>query len=180
MKKIINIFGGPGVGKSLNAAGVFYRLKCLGLDVELVPEYAKKLTYEKRTDILSGDQLLIFAKQHRSIEVFSSQADYVVVDSPLLLTQVYFNQKNNKTDLTLLMPLVLDVFNKYPNQNFLLSRNRKYKYQESGRSQTEKEAKGIDDKVADYLLSHSIPCRTLQSSESSVELIVQDILNSVS
>lgn len=176
VKKVINIFGGPGVGKSTVAAGLFFRMKCKGMSVELIPEFAKSLTYEKRFDVLTNDQLYIFANQHRSINVVAQDVEYVIVDSPLLLTQIYFNPESNLGELNLLMPLVLNMFNRYPNDNYLLTRNSKLPYQEYGRSQTLDEAKEIDGEVAHYLRSHSIPHREVMASESAVELILQDVL----
>ena len=38
---IINIFGGPGTGKSTLAAYIFHNLKCRHVEVEVVTEYAK-------------------------------------------------------------------------------------------------------------------------------------------
>lgn len=176
-KKVINIFGGPGVGKSTVAAGLFFRMKCSQMSVELVPEFAKALTYEKRFDVLTNDQVYIFANQHRMIQTVAEEVEYVIVDSPLLLTQIYFNKESNLSDLNLLMPLVIGMFHKYPNQNFLLTRNPDLEYQDYGRNQTIEQAHGIDDKVARYLKQHSINHRTLMASESAVELILQDILN---
>ena len=43
MKKtlVINLFGGPGVGKSTLCASVFAKLKIMGIDCEMATEYAK-------------------------------------------------------------------------------------------------------------------------------------------
>lgn len=43
----INIFGGPGVGKSTISSGLFYQMKTRGYKVEFISEYAKDLTYGK-------------------------------------------------------------------------------------------------------------------------------------
>ena len=56
---IINIYGGPGVGKSTGAAMIFAKMKMLGINCELVTEYAKTLTYEKRFEILQENQLYV-------------------------------------------------------------------------------------------------------------------------
>lgn len=46
---VVNLFGGPGSGKSTGAAYVFARLKMLGYNAELVTEFAKdKNLGEKR------------------------------------------------------------------------------------------------------------------------------------
>ena len=40
--KVINFYGGPGVGKSTKAAGMFYKMQLAGYSVELVNEFAKE------------------------------------------------------------------------------------------------------------------------------------------
>ena len=39
--KVINFYGGPGTGKSVQAAATYCALKKQGLNCELVTEYAK-------------------------------------------------------------------------------------------------------------------------------------------
>ena len=41
--KVLNLYGGPGVGKSTGAAYIFSMLKLAGINCELVREYAKEL-----------------------------------------------------------------------------------------------------------------------------------------
>ena len=90
--QIINIWGGAGVGKSTAAAGLFYEMKKLQLNVELVTEYAKDATWEKRYNILD-DQIYIFAKQHRRIaRLVNSGVDWVITDSPIPLGLVYLRE----------------------------------------------------------------------------------------
>lgn len=43
---VINLFGGPSAGKSTLAAGVFYNLKCMGINCELITEYPKDKVWE--------------------------------------------------------------------------------------------------------------------------------------
>lgn len=43
----INLFAGPGTGKSTTAAGVFFEMKRSGMSVEYVTEYAKSLVFSK-------------------------------------------------------------------------------------------------------------------------------------
>ena len=41
MTKIINLFGGPGIGKSTQAAGLYYEMKKLNMNVEMPYEFPK-------------------------------------------------------------------------------------------------------------------------------------------
>ena len=45
--KVINLVGGPGSGKSTAMAGVFYNLKRLGVNCEMVTEYVKDKVWEE-------------------------------------------------------------------------------------------------------------------------------------
>lgn len=65
--RVVNLFAGPGAGKSTLATGVFHELKLQGINCEYVSEIAKDLTWEKRHNSLNF-QLYVFAKQHRDIE----------------------------------------------------------------------------------------------------------------
>ena len=64
--KVINLFAGPGSGKSTTAAGLFYHLKTMNKKVEYVSEYAKDLIYENRFERLN-DYLYMLAKQHHRL-----------------------------------------------------------------------------------------------------------------
>ena len=88
--KIINFFGGPGVGKSTTATGLFSWMKQQGYSVEYVSEFAKELSWEGSTSQLEN-QAHVFAEQFRRQWRLIDQVDYVITDSPLLLSSVYFD-----------------------------------------------------------------------------------------
>ena len=82
--------------------------------VEFVAEYAKELTYEKRFNILEQDQLYVFAKQHRKILRIKDQVDFIISDSPLLLSSVYSEiNPNNLYDHEIFEKLVFNINDKY-------------------------------------------------------------------
>ncbi len=59
---IVNLFGGPGAGKSTMAAGLFSELKWRGINCELATEYAKEKVWEESYAIFEN-QIYIFGKQ---------------------------------------------------------------------------------------------------------------------
>jgi ABC-type oligopeptide transport system ATPase subunit len=148
--KVVNLFAGPGAGKSTTAAGLFHLMKLEGMNVELVTEYAKDMTWEKRHNILT-DQLYMFAKQRRRITRLEGSVDFVVTDSPLLLFLVYAPKDYPPS----WKQLVLDLWNSYLNVNFYIDRVKRYA--KVGRSQTEDEARGIDRVVKGILEEHRVP-----------------------
>ena len=180
-KHVINIFGGPGVGKSTIAAGLFFRMKCQHYDVELVDEYAKYLVYQDRLDVLEKDQPMIFAEQHARIRCVLDKRELVIVDSPLLLSRVYFNEEGNIADNFLFSPLVLQIFSSYNNINFYIKRNPDLPFEKKGRVQTTvEEAKKVDNRVLHFLEFNSIPFTKIMSSEVAVELLNQHLKKELS
>ena len=149
MTKVINLFGGPGAGKSTTAAGLFVELKHRDIKCELVTEYAKDMTYEKRHAILA-DQLYMLAKQNRRVSRLNGVVDYIITDSPLIIGLMY-----TPIDYySAFAPLVWEVFDSYRNINFYL--NRKKAYQTYGRNQTETEARQIDIDMVTLLINHGV------------------------
>ena len=142
--KVINIWGGPGAGKSTTAAGLFFEMKKRQIEVELVTEYAKDMTWEKRHNVLS-DQLYILAKQNRRIQRLSEQVEYVITDSPLPLGLIYKTPGYFETFDAFLM----DVWNSYDNHNFLIGRD--FEYQAAGRNQTAEQAVEVDTAIKTFL-----------------------------
>ena len=153
---VINLFGAPCSGKSTLAAKLFYTLKEADLSTEYVYEYAKEIIYESRNDILSNDQLYIFAKQHRKLNRLINNTDYAICDSPLLLSNIYFNKNSNIYSWELFELFVLDTFSKYNNLNFLLNCPDKKYYNNVGRNKLYNESVKIHNDIKEYLIKHKI------------------------
>lgn len=170
--KVVNIFGGPGTGKSTTASGLFYEMKKLQLNVELVTEYAKDVTWEKRYELLN-DQIYIFAKQHRRIaRLVDSGIDWVITDSPIPLGLVYTNPDTLSDHFS---KLVMEVFNNYNNHNFLLQRH--FDYNPIGRNQQDlEEAEAYDRKVSNLLNACNVPFGTILGGEIAIDRILNDVV----
>jgi adenylate kinase family enzyme len=147
--RVINIFGGPGAGKSTTAASIFYEMKKRQIAVELVTEYAKDMTWEKRHNVLS-DQLYILAKQNRRIQRLMGQVDWVITDSPLPLGLIYQQADYFKS----FEPFVMEVWNSYDNHNFLIGRD--FDYQPEGRNQNLQQAVQVDQDIHKLLVDQNI------------------------
>lgn len=157
MTTVVNLFGGPGVGKSTTAAHLFALLKQESERVELVREYVKTWAWEGRK-INPLDQLYIFAKQARAEYNLYGKVNWIVTDSPLLTCVVY--EQLYSPDLNLALPLYLDYqriirAHGVEEKNFVLRRNKAY--DPHGRYQTEAQAKGVDDNVLTLLGNLRIP-----------------------
>ena len=158
LKNVISILGSPGTGKSTLAAGLFYQMKLNHFNVELVTEYAKDLTWEDRVNILQEDQLYILAQQHRRFYRLIDKVDYIITDSPLILGLLYFDpEKMQVYSEHLFRGMVHSIFNKYPNLNIFLTRNKEAKYQHDGRFQSFDEAVKIDEELETLIKFYKIP-----------------------
>jgi len=176
LKMIINIFGGPGVGKSTVAADLFCKMKRSDYNVELVTEYAKELTYDERFKILEEDQLYIFAKQHRRILRLKDQVDFIITDSPLILSIVYAGLNlSNIFNGKIFQELVLDVNNTYKNINILLERNEDYEYKQEGRYQNKTEALITDRIIRETICRYSDNINEIISDDKSATKIMNNI-----
>lgn len=155
--KIINIFGGPGVGKSTIATGIFSKLKQNSISCELVSEYAKEITWEE-TQVLLQNQIHLFAEQFRRQYRLLDKVDFVICDSPLLLNSIYFkhflekSQKKYFTDdyISLASSFFDETFDEFNNINFFVHRNDKY-HTLNGRVHSIEESKKIDSSILDSL-----------------------------
>src|ERR1700753_280660 len=116
--KVINLFGQPSAGTSTTAAGLVFLMKCRGMNVELIDEFAKELTWQKRFQCL-GDQLYILGQQNQKLERLRDKVDYVITDSPLPLGIIY----NQNKRLPSLNKFIIEVFRSYDNLCFFIEKD---------------------------------------------------------
>jgi RecA/RadA recombinase len=151
MTKIINLIGAPGAGKSTMALDLVSNLSKRGINVELVTEYAKDLVWSERIKELQ-DQDYVFAKQHKRISRLQGKVDFIVTDSPILLSAMYpdFVGCNfDKETLDSFQRFVLDCNNQYDNEYYFV--NRTIPYHPVGRVQTEEESDAIALKIKRWI-----------------------------
>lgn len=163
--KIINLFGGPGTGKSTTAAGLFYLMKKGGYKVELVTEYAKDLVYQKSFHKMK-DQGYLFSKQHHRIWQSKDDVDYIITDAPLINNVVYVSQNDPIYSTKVLKKYIVDIFNHYDNINFFLQRDEST-YQTYGRTQDLDGAKQIDKQLLEMFKEFNISFHSIDIDNSS-------------
>ena len=148
MSLIINFFGGPGIGKSTQSAGLFTEMKKHHMDVELTFEFPKIVAWEENFSAIK-DQFYITANQHRNISRLYGKVKYIIVDSPIILGLIYKNRYNQTPEYPATFygdtydAFILDLFKKYNSLNIFLKRNDST-FDQNGRFQNLKESKEID------------------------------------
>ena len=143
MTMVVNLFGGPGCGKSTAAAGLFAELKARGRNVEMAHEYAKDLCWEQNPRI--EHQLSVFAEQCWRIQRLDGKVEFVITDSPILLSLIY----GTYDDSSGFRALVREEHYRMPSFNIYVKRVKPYN--PAGRYQDEAGAQALDDEIGQML-----------------------------
>lgn len=150
MTKVINLMGGSGVGKTAVASLLFGEMKELGILCEQAPEYVKKWAWEGRVPT-PFDQMYIAGQQSRAESLLYGKVDYIVTDSPLLLSGFYEEYHCGRR---IVLPSISN-FLEYTKENnikhtyFFLERSGPF--DPRGRYETEEEALVIDQKLRTWM-----------------------------
>lgn len=144
---VINLYAGPGTGKSSTAADIFSTLKWDGINCEMALEFAKEKVWEESIKVLD-DQIYIFAKQLHKMRRLIGKVDVIITDSPLLFSIMYDVTENEH-----LRNLVLDVYKEFNNFDILLRREKPF--EQAGRLQNEEKARELDAKIETILNKYS-------------------------
>ena len=160
MSIIINLFGGPGIGKSTQAAGLYHKMKKEGISVEMPYEFPKVLAWDKSFNAVK-DQLYVLANQHRNIVRTYGQVDYIIVDSPIMLSLVYKDRYNEEPEYPSSFygykfdEFIVDLHKRYDSINIVLERDDNM-FKSEGRFQDLENSKAIDDDIVEVLNRHQI------------------------
>lgn len=181
MTKVINFFGVPSSGKSTIASGLFHELKKKNYSVEYVSEYAKDVVYDD-THTLLENQLHIFSEQFRRQYRLLNKVDYIITDSPLLLSIVYLDWYDGKRKYQEMSwawkydfrEFIRLSFTEFDNINFYLHSSKDY--DNNGRIQRKEDTKVIDEKIK-FELNNTPNCRwTFLERETGLEDIFKQNL----
>ena len=172
-KIVINLYGGPGTGKSTTAAHIFALLKHKGFNTELITEYVKNWVWEGR-EIKRNDQYYLFAKQARHESLKFKDVDVIVTDAPVWLSSIYEAKNEPKPhicDLLIEKHVALAEEFGVEHKHVFLRRAKSYK--QEGRLQTEEQAKEIDKEIRDYLIAKNMKFREVTAEEDAGPNIIK-------
>lgn len=167
---VVNLYAGPGAGKSTAAAYIFTKLKMAGIDAELVTEYAKDKTWEGN-DAAFKCQLYINAKQAFRISRVCGKVDVIITDSPILLGVVYADEDYVKNASK-------GEDKKYKNRlDFFINRDPSRMYNHNGRNQDADEAKALDRDIHTLLNEEQVKYENVDGNEMGYAHIFWEIVN---
>ena len=91
---VINLWGGPGAGKSTVAAEVFVKLRQrTEANVELTNEFATELCFEQAKENLKDQVYLLGNQWHRLWRLSKTGVDVAVCDSPIGMGSAYHKEE---------------------------------------------------------------------------------------
>lgn len=161
---LINLFGGPGTGKSTMMARLFSELKFDNIDSEMAPEYAKDLVWEGSDNLLRTQQLHLLGEQHRRINRLYGKVQVAITDCPLVNFALFIPPTN-----TILNALINEEANSFKHLNILLTRVKPYN--PNGRYQTEDQAREMDIRLKTILQERGFFFHEFESSrEGAIKL----------
>lgn len=172
---IINIIGGPGIGKTTISALLFANLKIKGYVCEYVQEFAKKLVWLKDYDTLNN-QFFVSREQYTLLKQIDGHVDFLITDGPLI-HGIYYNKynKDNNSNVDKVENFILNSINKFNNINIVLDRVDR-DYEKEGRIQTEQEAKDIDVILKHILRTNNFTFSSFTAEPNEIENISNEII----
>jgi AAA domain len=151
MTLVVNLYGGPGTGKSTSAAWLFAELKMRGRNVELVREVAKEWCWRGR-NITEEDQHTILEAQLDRERIYFGQVEALITDAPLPIAAYYARKFCSSRTAESCEARVRRTRSYYTQvQHFDVWLMRTKEYNPAGRYQSEAEAKLVDSEQRPYV-----------------------------
>ena len=141
--KVINVIGGPGSDKSLFSAAIILYLNLHNKSVEIIPDYAKSLVWQKNFEVLKN-QYFIAQRQFEMLDLLDGQVQFLITECSLPQV-LYYNENyaDNICDIGKTRSQILQWYKQHNNINIFVERGDK-KYIHTGRFQDEEQARVID------------------------------------
>jgi nicotinamide riboside kinase len=173
MAIVVNVFGGPGIGKSVLSADLFARLKRKGIHCENIQEYAKDKVWEDSFHTLDN-QLYVFGKQYHRIFRVLDKVEVVVTDAPLLNNILYNNFHGDQKEC--FTNLIKSITHDPKMKNFNILLERDVPYEEIGRMQDLEDAKKLDAICKD-ILDNDIEDYITFNPNGDIDALVDQIIS---
>ena len=163
---VINFIAGPGSGKTTLTAGVFTRLKLMGVNCEVAWEYPKEHAWQGDLWELPEQPIYFLAKQLRRLARLEGKVDVALTDGPLLLASAFAMDECQPFH-----DLVLNKISRFENHNYFVVRHKPYL--QAGRVETEDEAHVIDQLVRQLLEIYGMPYADVPGNADGVEEVAK-------
>lgn len=174
---IVNLYGGPGTGKSTSAAFLFNRLKVAGIEVGLAQEYVKRWAWEARP-FGALDEFYFLGKQIREEALMIGKVPFIITDKPVFMDIYYsrkYASKNVADGITAAAMAFYQEVSNSGHKHIHIFLKRSKPYVTTGRYQTEGEAKDMDSEIKDLLVEFGIPFVECDTDDASLLQLLDGI-----
>lgn len=176
--KVINLYGGPGTGKTTLASRLFSDLnmsKPFG-QVALVQEYAFMLICQGRESELAH-QPSVTEGQINLMRPFAGNIDMIITDSPLELGLIYASPEYLSETGDKIYSFIESA--QIENINIFIEKapDNEEKFDLRGRIHNFEESIAIDKNIKDFFETKSIPYVTVQNG--NIEDVIQKIVETI-
>ncbi len=170
---LVNLYAGPGTGKSTIAAKLFALLKEQGENAELVTEFVKALAWENRTPA-TLDQFWLFGEQTHREHTLVGKLDVIVTDAPSILTSYYTQVFGDPSMAAIFRSMAIEYRRQLAANGVRLVDvwlRRVKPYDGRGRFQNEAQAHEVDVQLREFLRSMKIDVVEVDGDPSAAETI---------
>ncbi len=173
--KVINVIGGPGCDKSLVTSAIILYLKLRQKTVEVIPDYAKSLVWQRNFEVLKN-QYFIAQRQFEMLELLDGQIQFLVTECSLPQV-LYYNENyaDNICDIAKTRKQILEWYKQHDNINVFVERGDK-KYVHTGRFQDEEQAKAIDHGLRGILARENLRYTALGQDLDAINTFAATLL----
>jgi len=173
----INLYGAPSSGKTTLASQIFAEMKSKNYHIAYVPEYSKDLVYmglDMRT-LSEVERLNILVKQFKRENILKDKVDFLVTDSPMILTAYYHQDPFKREDWSYAKDIVMRHLTENEIHLWLEPTNN---FEVKGRSHDEKQSEQISKDLLKYLKNLNIPLKTISGTpDERLKKVMKIILN---
>lgn len=164
MTILINMLGAPSSGKTSLSAKLFAQLKAMDLNAEYTSEYVKGWAWEGKK-VGPFDQFYIFGKETHNQSRLFDKVDFIISDSPVMLTAFYHYYYNGNEALNEACHNFYKMAEKAGVKVVSFFLPRKKKYVAKGRYQTEEESNKLAVDLKEWLAREGYDYAELQCSD---------------
>lgn len=173
--RVINIIGGPGCGKSLFTAAIILYLNLHQQSVELIPDFAKSVVWQKDYEALKN-QYFIAQQQYRMLALLDGQVQFLVNECSLPQLMFYNEHyAENICDVGKTREHIRAWYRQFNNVNVLVDRSGQA-YVHTGRFQDEEQAREVDHGLHGILHREGLPFTLLKPVVTDIHVFTAALL----